>query len=110
MRDAPKYLGMDRHAFSELARPFLTEIPIGIQGIAFDRLEMDAWVEEYVRCNGRRPKPHKVEDDICQNATKCRGSVSKAVSGKLRKDVNTSKAVGSVKAREKLAELRQRNT
>ena len=47
-RDAPRYLGMDRNRFNAEVRPHLTEIPIGIQGIGFDRLELDAWVEDYI--------------------------------------------------------------
>ena len=52
-KDAPYYLGMDRNRFSAEVRTYLTEVPIGVQGIAFDRLEMDAWAEQYKRCNGR---------------------------------------------------------
>src|SRR3954462_15666790 len=52
-RDAPFYLGMDRNRFNAEVRPSLTEIPIGTQGIAFDRLELDAWVEQYKDRNGR---------------------------------------------------------
>lgn len=52
-RDAPSYLGMDRNRFNAEVRPHLTEIPIGIQGIGFDRLELDAWVEDYIARNGR---------------------------------------------------------
>jgi hypothetical protein len=52
-RDAPTYCGMDRNRFNTEARPFLTEIPIGTQGIGFDRLELDAWVDDYVARNGR---------------------------------------------------------
>ena len=52
-RDAPAYVGMDRNRFNEEVRPFLTEVPIGKQGISFDRLELDAWVDDYVACNGR---------------------------------------------------------
>jgi hypothetical protein len=52
-RDAPAYLGMDRNRFNREVRPHLTNIPIGRQGIAFDRLELDAWVDDYVSCNGR---------------------------------------------------------
>ncbi len=52
-RDAPVYLGMDRNRFNREVRPHLTNIPIGQQGIAFDRLELDAWVEDYISCNGR---------------------------------------------------------
>jgi hypothetical protein len=52
-RDAPRYFGMDRNRFNAEVRPHLTEMPIGTQGIAFDRLELDAWVEHYKRRNGR---------------------------------------------------------
>jgi len=55
LRDAPIYLGMDRNRFNREVRPALTEIAIGRQGVAFDRLEMDAWVDHYMRCNGRPP-------------------------------------------------------
>ena len=53
LRDAPAYLGMDRNRFNAEVRPYLTKIPIGQQGIAFDRLELDAWVEDYISRNGR---------------------------------------------------------
>jgi len=53
LRDAPAYLGMDRNRFNREVRLHLTNIPIGRQGIAFDRLELDAWVEDYVLRNGR---------------------------------------------------------
>lgn len=53
LRDVPTYLGMDRNRFNAEVRPFLIEIPIGEQGIAFDRLDLDAWVEHYKDCNGR---------------------------------------------------------
>jgi hypothetical protein len=53
MRDVPRYLGMDRRVFNKEVRPFLTEIPIGIQGKAFDRLDLDHWVDYYKECSGR---------------------------------------------------------
>jgi hypothetical protein len=53
LRDAPFYLGMDRNRFGAEVRPFLTTIPIGKQGVAFDRLELDAWVDDYLSRNGR---------------------------------------------------------
>jgi predicted DNA-binding transcriptional regulator AlpA len=53
LRDVPAYLGMDRNRFGNEVRPFVTTVPIGKQGIAFDRLELDAWVEEYISRNGR---------------------------------------------------------
>ena len=53
LRDAPGYLGMDRGRSNAEVRPYLTEFPIGKQGIGFDRLELDAWVEDYKFRNGR---------------------------------------------------------
>jgi hypothetical protein len=53
IRDAPQYLGMDRNRFNADVRPHLTEIPIGDQGIAFDRLDLDAWADDHKSRNGR---------------------------------------------------------
>jgi len=55
--DAPAYLGMDRNRFNAEVRPTLTEIPIGEQGIAFDRFELDAWVDNYIAQHGRPARP-----------------------------------------------------
>jgi hypothetical protein len=55
LRDAPTYLGVDRNRFNAEIRPALTEIPIGVQGVAFDRLDLDAWADDYVHRNGRAP-------------------------------------------------------
>jgi hypothetical protein len=44
---------MDRNRFNAEVRPYLTEIRIGKQGVGFDRLELDAWLDEYVTRNGR---------------------------------------------------------
>lgn len=58
LRDAHSYLGMDRNRFNSEVRPYQVEIPIGKQGIAFDRLELDAYAEEYKQCNGRPGRKH----------------------------------------------------
>ncbi len=52
-RDAAFYLGMDRNRFNVEVRPYLTEVPIGKQGVGFDRLELDAWLDDYIARNGR---------------------------------------------------------
>ena len=57
MRDAPAYLGMDKNRFNSEVRPYLTEIPLGKQALAFDRLEIDAWVDHYIDCYGRPGQP-----------------------------------------------------
>ena len=56
-KDAPAYLGMDRNRFNAEVRPFITAVPIGKQGVAFDRLELDAWFEDYKSRNGRPGQP-----------------------------------------------------
>ena len=56
LRDAPGYCGMDLNRFNAEVRPHLIEIPIGKQGIAFDRLDLDAWVDQYIDRNGRPGK------------------------------------------------------
>lgn len=53
LRDAPKYLGMDRNRFNNEVRPFLVTVKIGLQGIAFDRLDLDQWVEGYKKQQGK---------------------------------------------------------
>jgi len=115
LRDAPGYLGMDRNKFNADVRPHLTEVPLGPQAIAFDRLELDAWVDEYIQCNGRRPKAEQLEDDLCRNqrkasATPCRGSARKAGSGISKNAASTRQRDGSAKARERLAELRRKTS
>ena len=55
LRDVPSYLGMDRHRFNKEVRSKIEEIRIGKQGIAFDRLDLDAWADQY-RQRVNRPK------------------------------------------------------
>ena len=56
LSNAPFYLGMDKNRFNNEVRDFVSEFPIGIQGIGFDRLELDKWIEHYIACNGRPAK------------------------------------------------------
>jgi hypothetical protein len=90
-RDAPAYLGMDRNRFNAEVRPFLTNIPIGRQGIAFDRLELDAWVDDYVSCNGRPGLP---KGDSIWDAKERQGSLRDKGSG-----ISTSASVGNAFAK-----------
>lgn len=98
LRDAPYYLGMDRNRFNAEVRQCLTSIPIGQQGIAFDRLELDAWVEDYKSRNGRPAKRSKIWD-----AEDHRASTDEATTGGLtRKSKDTEdwrKAVARLTSR-----------
>jgi hypothetical protein len=98
-RDAPRYLGMDRNRFNAEVRPSLTEIPIGRQGIAFDRLELDAWVDDYAARNGR---PRRWKGEQSWDARKCQASSSEAASG-----MSTSTSAGGAFAKA-LAQLTSR--
>ena len=65
--DAAGYLGMSSYTFDRQARPYLTDIPIGKQGVAFDRIELDAWADNHKAVNGRPgrlqgERPWDVED------------------------------------------------
>ena len=81
LRDVSHYLGMDRHRFNKEVRQFLTEIPIGIQGIAFDRLDLDKWVDYYKNCSGR-PSNKRLE---LWDAKKCQDFRNEEASGVLIK-------------------------
>jgi hypothetical protein len=52
MRHAPQYVGMDRNRFNRDVRPYVPNIRIGTQGIAFDRVDLDDWADEYKNRNG----------------------------------------------------------
>src|SRR6185436_11071783 len=89
-RDAPRYLGMDRNRFNAEVRPHLTEVPIGKQGIGFDRLDLDSWFDDYKNRNGRPArKGAKLWDANTFMASSC-----EAVSG-----TSTSASVGGEFAR-----------
>ena len=45
LKDAPFYLGMDRHKFNNEVRPYITEIRDQGRGVRFDRLDLDRWVD-----------------------------------------------------------------
>lgn len=56
LRDAAKYLGMDRNRFNNEVRPFLVTLKIGQQGIAFDRFDLDQWADEFKKSLGNPPQ------------------------------------------------------
>jgi hypothetical protein len=72
LRDVPAFFGMNKNLFNREVRPLLTEIRIGKQGRAFDRLEMEAAAVEYMSRNGRpaaeRSKPWDKTEGECQDS------------------------------------------
>ena len=65
-KHAPAYLGMCRDVFRREVKPFVTQVPIGSQGIGYDRLELDAWWEHYKESNGW-PAKRNMGGSLCQN-------------------------------------------
>src|SRR5690606_35268776 len=63
---APAYVGMCRAQFNETVRPHLREIPIGKQGIGFDRLEIDAFIDAYMNQHAIDKGPAG-EDDVARS-------------------------------------------
>ncbi|MCU7806057.1 MAG: hypothetical protein KZQ96_23015 [Candidatus Thiodiazotropha sp. (ex Lucinoma borealis)] len=117
-RDASAYLGMDRNRFDSEVRPYLVEIPIGIQGVAFDRHDLDAWADHYKKRCGRQPQK-KYEGDTCESEKVDLASIGETESGTLRtarellvkardlKRANAYKTSTSRKARDQLKKLRK---
>jgi hypothetical protein len=108
-KDAGKYLAMDRNRFDNEVRPYLIEIPIGKQGIAFDRLDLDAWADQYKQRYGRQPRK-KIEEDVCESVKVEMDSVGEMESGILKQGANTPSQGGSGKARNLLSSMRQKRT
>lgn len=79
-KDAPRYLGMSRDVFAQDVKPYVTVIPIGKQGIGFDRLELDAWLEHYKHRNGRSAEQTLIGGTLW-DANEPQGLRSAAVSG-----------------------------
>jgi hypothetical protein len=104
IRDAPFYLGMDRNRFNAEVRPHLTEIPVGVQGIAFDRLELDAWVEQYKHRNGR---PAQRKGMLKWDERECPVSSTGVVSGT---STNASDVVAFAKALANATSRKRRST
>jgi len=90
------HLGMDRNRFNAEVRPHVTEIPIGSQGVAFDRLDLDAWANDYKSRNGR---PGQSNGDSIWDANERRGTSKKAGSGTSR---SRSTGTGLAKVMERL--------
>ena len=84
LRDAPSYLGMDKNRFNRNVRPHLCAIPIGTQGIAFDRIDLDAWADEYKNRNGRpaasltRSKPRETKERQASRSVAASGTSTRS--------------------------------
>ncbi|WP_259699079.1 hypothetical protein [Pseudomonas chlororaphis] len=57
--DAPGYLGMCNDEFNKTVRPNVREFPIGKQGVAFDRHELDEWADAYIETKAIEKAAHQ---------------------------------------------------
>lgn len=103
LKDAPQYLGMKRHSFNLTVRRFVTELPIGKTGIAFDKLELDAWLEHYKQSCGR-PPTKRLE---LWDARKTQVSTNVERSGTL---INTSSEEDFVKVLAQVYSVKRKST
>jgi len=91
LRDAPGYLAMDKNRFNEEVRPHLIAVPIGEHGIAFDRIDLDAWVDHYKNCSGRPADRRELWDE---NASQVWSNAAKSgISTKKLTDSGFAKAL-----------------
>jgi hypothetical protein len=108
IRDAPFYLGMDKNRFNAEVRPLLTELKIGTQGVAFDRLELDAWVDDLISRTGKKTSTHKQEKklwDAKKSPVSSKGA-SSGISTKSSKDDAFAKALVQATSKKPKASLR----
>jgi hypothetical protein len=104
IRDAPFYLGMDKNRFNTEVRPWLTEIRIGTQGIAFDRLELDAWFDNYKTRAGKpgAQKQHSLENKTWQRKSPASSKgVIAGTSTKSSKDAAFAKALAQATSKKR---------
>ena len=104
LRDVPFYLGMDKNRFNAEVRPHLVEIRIGEQGIAFDRLDLDAWVDQYKSRNGRSGQ---LIGELTWDEDERQASTSRADTGTL---ISKFEVAEFAKALENATSQRRRST
>jgi len=93
---------MDPNRFNAEVRPYLLEIPIGKQGIGFDRLDLDAWFEDYKSSNGRPGKAMKGGSSWDRKSRLDSGNVVKhGTSGKQSEIIEFEKALERASSRKR---------
>ena len=105
MKDAPYYMGMNKNMFNDIVRPFVTEIPIGKQGIGFDRLELDMFADDNKRRVGR-PGSQMKERSLWQKSQQVLQEKRATVSGisiKSSKEKDFMKALEVVASKKRSA-------
>jgi hypothetical protein len=88
LRDAPRYLGLDRNVFNRDVRPELVEIRHG-RAVLFDRMELDAWAD-YTKRAGVTPRRDALlhregrQDSTSVETSGISGNGSEVTAGSMR--------------------------
>ena len=83
LRDAPDYLGMDKNRFNNEVRPYVIEVPMGVHGVAFDKLDLDAWWEDYKLRTGRSKSSNEGRKTWDKQKLEPKASIPKLMDQKL---------------------------
>ncbi len=105
LKDAPRYLGMNKNRFNKDIKPIMPIVRIGARGIGFDRLDLDQWVEDTKQRNECPVLPRRTVWD--KKAKKCQAWSNGAKSGTLTKWSTDS---AFAKALERLNSQKQKGT
>lgn len=88
LKDAPRYLGMNKNRFNKDIKPILPILRIGVRGIGFDRVDLDQWVEDTKQRNECPVQERRTVWD--KKAKKCQAWSNGAKSGTLTKSLTGS--------------------
>jgi len=105
LRDAPHYLGMNKNYFNRVVRGEMPEIRIGDRGIAFDRVDLDAWVVQNKQCSKASVVILNRKKTLCQRNTQ-QGSLKEKKYGTLK---NKSSVADFEKVLAKVMSRKRRN-
>jgi hypothetical protein len=92
------YLGMDRNRFAREVKPYLVSVPIGKQGIGYDRLDLDAWWVDYKSRNGRPGALYIEGEELWEEAQQgsADGPINQVVSGTSKKSSTVAQFMKAV--------------
>ncbi|MBF8639987.1 MULTISPECIES: hypothetical protein [Pseudomonas] len=77
---------MNRDEFNKTVRPYVREFPIGQRGIGFDRQELDAWADDYIKRNAiQKVSPSRMASQINPGKRKTEAQIEEAVAAVLSK-------------------------
>lgn len=103
---ASYYLGVDKNRFNTEIRPHLRVIAIGKQGIAFDKVDLDKYVDENMKGVGKPGSQLKEEENLWQRSQQVSRKEKVAISGastKSSREKDFTKALEQVASKTRSA-------